>query len=48
MLSKFEKETLVIKLLDEGLTVREIAKEAHVSPETIGEIKRRTLGESAL
>ena len=48
MLSKFEKETLVIKLLNEGLTVREIAKEAHVSPETIGEIRRRTLGESAL
>ena len=48
MLSKFEKETLVIKLLTEGLTVREIAKEAHVSPETIGEIRRRTLGESAL
>ncbi|MGZ5509564.1 MAG: helix-turn-helix domain-containing protein [Nitrososphaeraceae archaeon] len=48
MLSKFEKETLVIKLLKEGLTVREIAKEAHISPETIGEIRRRTLGESAL
>jgi hypothetical protein len=47
LLTKFEKETLVIKLLKEEWTVREIAKEAHVSPETIGEIRRRTLGESA-
>ena len=34
-MTKFEKETLVKKLLEEGWTVREIAKEAHVSPETI-------------
>lgn len=45
-MTKFEKETLVKKLLEEGWTVREIAKEAHVSPETIAEIRRRTLGES--
>ena len=47
MLTKSEKEALIIKLLEEGWTVREIAKEVHASPETIGEIKRRTLGESA-
>ncbi|HEU5461056.1 MAG TPA: helix-turn-helix domain-containing protein, partial [Nitrososphaeraceae archaeon] len=44
---KFEKESLIIKLLEEGWTVREIAKEAHASPETIGEIKRMISGESA-
>jgi hypothetical protein len=47
LLTKSEKEALIIKLLEEEWTVREIAKEAHASPETIGEIKRRTLGESA-
>lgn len=47
MLNKFEKESLIIKLLEEGWTVREIAKEAHASPETIGEIKRMISGESA-
>ncbi|MGI9011269.1 MAG: coiled-coil domain-containing protein [Nitrososphaeraceae archaeon] len=47
MKNKFEKEALVIKLLKEGRTLREIAKEAYVSFGTLGEIKRRIFGESA-
>ena len=34
-------------MLKEGYSIREIAKEVHMSFSDIGEIKRRLLGESA-
>jgi hypothetical protein len=46
MLNKFEKEQLVIKLLTEGRTTREIAKEVHISFRQIGEITRKLKGET--
>ena len=46
MLSSNEKEALVIDLLKEGYSIREIAKEVHMSFSDIGEIKRRVFGES--
>ena len=45
MLNKFEKGQLVIKLLNEGKTIREIAAEAHISFGDIGEIARKLQGE---
>jgi len=46
LLSSNEKEALVIDLLKEGYSIREIAKEVHMSFSDIGEIKRRVFGES--
>jgi DNA-binding NarL/FixJ family response regulator len=40
MLTRKEKEELVIKLLQEGKTYKEIAKEAHVSLTLIGLYKK--------
>jgi AraC-like DNA-binding protein len=45
MLNKFEKENLVVKLLDDGKTIREVAREAHVSFRDIGVIARKVKGE---
>lgn len=46
ILNKFEKEDLIIKLLNEGRTIRDIAKEAHISFRQIGEISRKFKGET--
>jgi len=46
MLNKFEKEELVIKLLNEGKTIRQIAAEAHISFSDIGAIARKSKGET--
>src|SRR6185437_1370386 len=48
MLNKKEKEELVIKLLDEGKTTREIAQIAHVSLRNIGLISRKASGDDSL
>ncbi len=45
LLNKREKEKLVIKLANEGKTTREIAKEAHISLRTIGQILNRITGD---
>lgn len=45
ILSKREKEELVIKLLNEGLKYKDIAKQAHVSLSDISKIKRKITGE---
>ena len=45
LLSKKDKEKLVIKLANEGKTTREIAKEVHVSPKTIGQILNKVTGD---
>ncbi len=45
--SKKEKEKLVIKLANEGKTTRDIAKEAHVSLKTIGQILNKVTGDDA-
>ncbi len=47
LLSKEEKEQLVIKLAMEGKTIREIAKTAHISFVDIGKIIRRFTGDKA-
>jgi cytidylate kinase len=44
ILNKKEKEELVIKLLNEGKTTREIAQLAHVSLRDIGSITRKAVG----
>jgi uncharacterized protein YerC len=41
MLNKIQKEALVVMLLLQDKTIREIAKEAHMSFSEIGAIKRR-------
>jgi transposase len=46
LLSRKEKEELVIKLAREGKTTREIAKIAHISLKDIGEIIKKFTGES--
>ena len=46
LLSRKEKEELVIKLAREGKTTREIAKIVHISLKDIGEIIRKFTGES--
>jgi hypothetical protein len=46
MLNKFEKQDLVIKLLNEGKTIRQIAAEAHISFKGIGVIARKLKGET--
>lgn len=45
LLSKKEKEKLVIKLAKEDKTTREIAKEVHISLKDIGKILRRLTGD---
>ena len=45
ILSKQEKEELVVKLLDEGITFKEIAKRVHLSLSDISRIKRKLTGE---
>ncbi|MGN6349150.1 MAG: hypothetical protein ACTHLL_05320 [Candidatus Nitrosocosmicus sp.] len=45
ILSKKDKELLVIKLLNEGLKYKDVAKQAHVSPSDISKIKRKITGE---
>lgn len=46
MLNKNEKEEMVIKLLDQGRTIRQIAAEAHISFKDIGVIARKLKGEN--
>ena len=41
VLSKHDREQLVIKLYQEGKPIRELAKQAHLSFGTIGKIIRR-------
>jgi hypothetical protein len=48
LLSRKEKEKLVIKLAHEGKTTREIAKEAHISLRDIGTIIRKETGDDEL
>ncbi len=45
LLNKKEKEQLVIKLANQGLTTRQIAKEVRVSLKTIGKIINKVTGE---
>ena len=45
LLSKKEKENLVIKLANEGKTTREIARDAHVSLKTIQQILNKVTGD---
>ena len=45
ILTRQQKEDLVIKLAEEGKNTRDIAKLAHVSPKDIGTIIRNYLGE---
>ena len=45
ILSKSEKEGLVIKLANEGRTTREIAEQVHISFRAIGEIINRVTGD---
>jgi hypothetical protein len=45
ILSRKQKEVLVIKLANEGKTTREIAKQAHISLKDIGSILRRHTGD---
>src|SRR3954447_16244986 len=45
ILNKKDKEQLVVKLLNEGLPYKEIAKRVHVSLSDISTIKRKLTGE---
>lgn len=45
ILSRKQKEVLVLKLANEGKTTREIAKQAHVSLKDIGSIIRKHTGD---
>ncbi|MEJ7642212.1 MAG: hypothetical protein WKF36_08470 [Candidatus Nitrosocosmicus sp.] len=45
ILSKKEKEKIVIKLAEEGKSTRQIAETAHISLKDISTIKRRYTGE---
>lgn len=45
LLSKKDKEKLVIKLANEGKTTREIAKEVHISLKSIGQILNKVTGD---
>ncbi len=47
ILSKKEKEKLVIKLANEGKTTREIAKQVRISLRTIGQILNKVTGDDA-
>ncbi|MGH9987271.1 MAG: hypothetical protein ACRD8W_25275 [Nitrososphaeraceae archaeon] len=46
VLTRSEKEELVLQLYEEGKTIREIAKEVHMSFGPIGNIIRRAAGDS--
>ena len=46
LLSRKEKEQLVIKLTQEGKTTREIAKQVHVSLRDIGKIQHKLTGDN--
>jgi hypothetical protein len=48
ILTRKEKEHLVISLASQGKTTREIAKAAHLSPLNIGKIIRRFTGEETV
>ncbi len=48
ILSKKEKEKLVIKLANEGKTTREIAKDVHISLKTIGQILNKVTGDDVI
>ena len=45
ILNKKEKQEIVVKLLNEGLTYKEIAKQVHISLSDISKIKRKLIGE---
>ena len=45
LLSRKEKEQLVIKLSQEGKTTREIAKQVHISLRDIGKIQHKLTGD---
>jgi transposase len=45
ILSKKEKEETVIKLLNDGLKFKDIAKQLHISLSDISKIKRKITGE---
>jgi transposase len=45
LLSRTEKEKIVIELAQEGKTTREIAKAVHISLKDIGKIIRKITGE---
>ena len=47
LLTREQKEAIVIKMFKEGYSTRELSKEVHMSFSDIGEIKRRVFGESA-
>lgn len=47
ILSRQQKEAMVISLANEGKTTREIAKEVHISPKDIGEIIRTITGDNS-
>jgi predicted DNA-binding protein YlxM (UPF0122 family) len=47
LLTNEQKEAIIIEMLKKGYSIREIAKEVHISFSDIGEIKRRVFGESA-
>lgn len=47
LLTRKQKEELVIKLAEEGKTTRYIAKVAHISPKYIGRILRKASGEES-
>src|SRR4051794_16546425 len=48
LLSRKEKEQLVIKLAQEGKTTREIAKQVHISLRDIGKIQHKLTGDGEL
>ena len=48
LLSRKEKEKLVINLTQEGKTTREIAKQAHISLRDIGKIQHKLTGDEEL
>jgi hypothetical protein len=45
LLTRNEKEKLVIKLAEEGRTTRDISKEVHISLKDIGKIIRTATGD---
>jgi uncharacterized protein YerC len=45
ILSKQEKEAMVVKLLNEGLTYKDISNHIHISLSNISKIKRKITGE---
>jgi septal ring factor EnvC (AmiA/AmiB activator) len=47
LITRQEKERLVLKLAEEGRTTRDIAKEVHISFKNIGKIIRKATGDSS-